>query len=109
MSQWPTVPLREVLSLDLNRVPVDAATSYPMVGVLSFGRGLFEREPIENGKTSYRAFYRLKAHHIVMSQLFGWEALSLSAKRSLPGGFCPHSSRPSFPTPRNLTAHISAG
>jgi len=52
-----------------------------MVGVLSFGRGLFEREPIENGKTSYRVFYRLKAEHVVMSQLFGWEgALALSSE-----------------------------
>jgi hypothetical protein len=46
MKPWPTVKLGEVLRLDLDRVPVDAATSCPMVGVLSFGRGLFEREPI---------------------------------------------------------------
>jgi type I restriction enzyme S subunit len=67
---WPTVRLGEVLRLDLDRFPVGAATTYPMVGVLSFGRGLFDREPIENGKTSYRVFYRLKAEHVVMSQLF---------------------------------------
>src|SRR5262245_28244082 len=39
---WPSVRLGEVLHLDLDRVPVDAATTYPMVGVLSFGRGLFD-------------------------------------------------------------------
>ena len=48
MSKWPTAKLGEALRLDLDRVTVDAATSYPMIGVLSFGRGLFEREPIEN-------------------------------------------------------------
>ena len=86
--------LGEVLRLDVNRVPVDPATSYAMVGVLSFGRGLFEREPIENGNTSYRVFYRLKADHVVMSQLFGWEgALALSDK-TFEGRFV----SPQFPT-----------
>jgi type I restriction enzyme S subunit len=79
MNYWPTVRLGEVLALDRERVSVDAGTSYPMVGVLSFGRGLFDREPIENGQTSYKYFYRLKPEHVVMSQLFGWEgALALS-------------------------------
>lgn len=79
-NKWPQVKLGEVLRLDLDMVRVDASTSYPMVGVLSFGRGLFDREPIENGNTSYKRFFRLKAEHVVMSQLFGWEgALALSA------------------------------
>jgi type I restriction enzyme S subunit len=83
-------------------VRVDAATSYPMVGVLSFGRGLFEREPIENGNTSYKHFYRLKAEHIVMSQLFGWEgALSLSSEK-FSGKFL----SPQFPTFLCDTARI---
>jgi type I restriction enzyme S subunit len=92
--QWPKVQLGEVLRLDLDRVPIEAATSYPMVGVLSFGRGLFNREPVEHGKTSYRIFYRLKAEHVVMSQLFGWEgALALSSEQ-FAGKFL----SPQFPT-----------
>lgn len=78
--KWPIVPLGHVLALDTNRVAVDPSATYPMVGVLSFGRGLFDREPIVNGNTSYRFFYRLDADHFVMSQLFGWEgALALSS------------------------------
>lgn len=91
---WTRVPLREVLHLDLDRVLIDAATSYRMVGVLSFGRGLFEREAIEQGKTSYRFFYRLNRDHVVMSQLFGWEgALALSSEK-FAGKFL----SPQFPT-----------
>ena len=79
MKNWPTARLGNVLRLDLDRVPIDASSTYPMVGVLSFGRGLFDRGPIENGQTSYKYFHRLKAEHVVMSQLFGWEgALALS-------------------------------
>jgi type I restriction enzyme, S subunit len=94
LRSWPTVELRWVLRLDLDRIAVDASKTYPMVGVLSFGRGLFDREPIENGKTSYRFFYRLKPEHVVMSQLFAWEgALALSEKK-FAGKFL----SPQFPT-----------
>lgn len=79
---WPTVRIGEVLRLDLEKVPLDPSKTYPMVGVLSFGRGLFEREPVHGGGTSYRHFFRLRARHFVMSQLFGWEgALALSEPR----------------------------
>lgn len=79
---WQTVPLRQVLKLDLAKVPLDAGTTYPMVGVYSFGRGLFLREPVSGNNTSYKFFYQLKAEHIVMSQLFGWEgALALSSEK----------------------------
>ncbi len=91
---WQIVQLGEVLRLDLDRVPVDPNVSYPMVGVLSFGRGLFEREPIENGATSYRFFYKLSHQHVVMSQLFGWEgALAISDER-----FAGKYLSPQFPT-----------
>jgi len=92
--QWPTVKVGEVLRIDLDRYLIDAAATYPMVGVLSFGRGLFDREPIEHGNTSYRFFYRLRAEHVVMSQLFGWEgALALSSEK-FAGKFL----SPQFPT-----------
>jgi type I restriction enzyme S subunit len=94
MSAWPKERLGEVLKLDLDKVTVNTSEVYPMVGVLSFGRGLFNREPIENGNTSYRFFYRLKAEHVVMSQLFGWEgALALSSD-NFAGKFL----SPQFPT-----------
>lgn len=94
MTIWPNVHLGSLLHLDLDRVSVDASVTYPMVGVYSFGRGLFQREPVSGANTSYRQFYRLKSHHIVMSQLFGWEgALALSSE-DFAGRFV----SPQFPT-----------
>jgi type I restriction enzyme S subunit len=91
---WTTASLGEVTRLDLNREVIDPSKTYAMVGVLSFARGLFDREPIENGNTSYRHFLRLKPDHIVMSQLFGWEgALALSSER-----FAGKYVSPQFPT-----------
>jgi type I restriction enzyme S subunit len=94
MSKWPKVRLGDVLQLDLHKEPVDISKAYEMVGVLSFGRGLFKREIIENGNTSYKYFLRLSAEHVVMSQLFGWEgALALSSE-DFEGSFV----SPQFPT-----------
>ena len=68
------------MRLDLNRVDLDPSVTYEMAGVLSFGRGLFRREPVTGTNTSYKFFNRLGPDHIVMSQLFGWEgALALSS------------------------------
>jgi len=94
MGRWPTAKLAEVLSLDLDRVKIDPTATYEMVGVYSFGRGLFLREPVHGGNTSYKYFYHLQADHIVMSQLFGWEgALALSSKE-----FAGKYVSPQFPT-----------
>ncbi|MGE8451072.1 MAG: hypothetical protein ACN6OP_10730 [Pseudomonadales bacterium] len=94
MTSWPTVPLREVLRLDLHKESVSSSKTYEMVGVLSYGRGLFRRPAVQDGKTSYAYMLRLKAEHIVLSQLFGWEgALALSSKE-FEGSYL----SPNFPT-----------
>jgi type I restriction enzyme S subunit len=80
LKKCPKIKLGAVLQLDLQKEPIDISKAYEMVGVLSFGRGLFRRETIENGNTSYKYFLRLSSEHVVMSQLFGWEgALALSS------------------------------
>ncbi|MBN2011957.1 restriction endonuclease subunit S [candidate division KSB1 bacterium] len=91
---WTTIKLGDVLYLDIDRVELNPAETYEMVGVYSFGRGLFHREPVNGQNTSYKYFYRLKPDHIVMSQLFGWEgALALSSDQ-FAGKFV----SPQFPT-----------
>ena len=93
-NDWKKVKLGEVLRLDLDLVPVESGKAYPMVGVYSFGRGLFAREPVDGSFSSYRIFYRLNSEHFVMSQLFGWEgALALSSEE-FAGSFV----SPQFPT-----------
>lgn len=90
----PMVELRNLIYLDLDKVQVNPLMTYEMVGVYSFGRGLFDREPVQGNSTSYKHFYRLKPEHIVMSQLFGWEgALALSSPQ-----FAGKYVSPQFPT-----------
>ncbi len=73
------IPLNDVLSLDLDKEKVNPSGLYEMVGVLSYGKGLFNKDEVCGNATSYKIFYKLNEKHIVMSQLFGWEgAIALS-------------------------------
>src|ERR1019366_6502033 len=92
--EWPKIELRQVMTLDSDPVRVSPAETYEMVGVYSFGRGLFHREPVSGANTSYKFFYRLKSDHVVMSQLFGWEGALALSSQDFAGLFV----SPQFPT-----------
>jgi restriction endonuclease S subunit len=72
--RWGTVKISDVVFQDFeSAIKVIADKEYPMVGVYSYGKGLFNRERLLGINTSYKTFYKLKPNHIVFSQLFGWE------------------------------------
>lgn len=91
---WDVVELREVIKLDLNRIQISPSSFYEMVGVYSFGKGLFHREPVHGANTSYKFFYQLKPNHLVMSQLFGWEGALAISSEEFSGKYV----SPQFPT-----------
>lgn len=68
-----SVPMSEVLQLDVDAVEIDATATYEMSGVYGFGRGLFHREPLRGSETTYKRFHRLSVGQVVLSQLKGWE------------------------------------
>ena len=61
--------LREVLTLDLDPVQVDATARYPMAGVRNSGGGLFRRNDLVGFGTSYKKLHRLRAGQLVLSRL----------------------------------------
>ena len=79
---WEVKQIGDIAHHDITSLEsVSSDSNYPMVGVYSFGKGLFIKEPVSGLNTSYKNFYRLKAKHIVMSQLFGWEgAIAVSSE-----------------------------
>ncbi len=79
---WKVKQIGDIAHHDVTSLEsVSSDIDYPMVGVYSFGKGLFFKEPVSGLNTSYKNFYRLKSKHIVMSQLFGWEgAIAVSSE-----------------------------
>ncbi len=92
--KYPKVALGEVLELDLDQVEVEPLATYPMVGVYSFGKGLFAREPIRGTETSYKKLTRLHEGQFVYSRLFAWEGAAAVVIPEFDGRFVSHE----FPT-----------
>ncbi len=69
----PSVALRDIARLDLDRVTVRPGDTYKVAGVLNAGRGLLERPSIDGSETNYPAMQRLRANQLVMRKLTAWE------------------------------------
>jgi type I restriction enzyme S subunit len=67
------VPWSDLFMLHEEQVAVTPAALFPHAGLRGFGHGLFPKDPVQGRDTSYRAFNRLYAGALVISQVKGWE------------------------------------
>ncbi len=70
---WLRIQGRDVLEEVRDEHYVDPTKTYPNIGILSFGRGLFEKPPIEGANTSAKKLYRIASGQFVYSRLFAFE------------------------------------
>jgi type I restriction enzyme, S subunit len=70
---WPKVPPGEVTRLSQDEHRVLADSSYPNIGIYSFGRGVFEKPPIDGATTSARTLFQVRAKQFIYSRLFAFE------------------------------------
>lgn len=91
---WQEIVLGELLELDVETVEVVPDSEYPIAGVYSFGRGLFERGTLLGSKTKYARLNRLHSGQLVVSKLKAWEG----ALAVVPPVFDGFMASPEFPT-----------
>lgn len=84
---WTRIPLGEVLTPASEEVVVDPSTSYPNLGILSFGRGLFEKPAIDGAQTSAKRLYRVRAGQFIYSRLFAFEGAYALVEEPFDGYF----------------------
>lgn len=70
---WREVPLSSVLKRSSDSVAVVPSRRYPNLGIYSFGRGVFDKPPIEAGNTSATKLNRVKSGQFIYSRLFAFE------------------------------------
>lgn len=70
---WRLIPLGEVATLDIEKVPVVPGTTYRIAGVLNAGKGMLRRDSIDGSETNYPALHQLRAGQLVMRKLTAWE------------------------------------
>ncbi len=67
---WPLVPLGEVAtSIERAEIPVPGKT-YRQIGVRLWGRGAYEREPMDGAETKYATLSRVKAGDIIVNKIW---------------------------------------
>ncbi len=70
---WKLVTLRDVLEQVQDRHPVRPGKVYPNCGMLSFGKGLFHKPPIDGGTSSAQHLYKITSGAFIYSRLFAFE------------------------------------
>jgi restriction endonuclease S subunit len=67
------VRVGDVLELHRRSVEVDPSAEYREVGVRSFGRGIFHKEPIAGTDLGSKRVFRIEPGDLVISNVFAWE------------------------------------
>lgn len=70
---WTKRRLGDLMTPASQSVPVDVASEYPNIGILSFGRGVFLKPPIAGDKTSAKTLNRVRTGQFIYSRLFAFE------------------------------------
>jgi type I restriction enzyme S subunit len=61
------------MRLDIQRTPMQPATTYRLAGVLNAGKGVVAKGELDGGDTEYAAMNVLHADQVVMRKLTAWE------------------------------------
>lgn len=76
------VPLGEVASLRRSPVDVDPTASYREIGIRSFGKGCFIKEPVSGTEIGDKKIFQIKYGDLLFSNVFAWEgAVAVSDER----------------------------
>ncbi len=70
---WSSVVLEEVIRQTFDPHPVRLDAKYPNAGIYSFGRGLFDKSPIDGMMTSASSLNRIHSGQFIYSRLFAFE------------------------------------
>ena len=71
----------DVLALKRRKVTIDPLDEYRLVGVYSFGKGIFHRDPKPGGELGDYRFFRIEPGDLVLSNIQAWEgAIAFATK-----------------------------
>jgi restriction endonuclease S subunit len=102
------VRVREVLRLERRAVQVEPSREYVEVGVRSFGRGIFHKEPVEGASLGNKRVFRIAAGDLVISNVFAWEGAIAVASEADTGMIGSHRFMTFVPTDERLDVRWAA-
>jgi type I restriction enzyme S subunit len=76
------VRVGDVLKLERRSVEVDPASNYREIGVRSFGKGIFHKDPVSGVDIGSKRVFRIEPGDLVVSNIFAWEGVVACAGES---------------------------
>lgn len=67
------VRVGEILRLERRQIEIDPLQEYRLVGVYSFGRGIFHRDPVVGNELGDYRFFEIRPGDLVVSNIQAWE------------------------------------
>jgi hypothetical protein len=90
LKAYPTVRVGGVLRLVRRPVAVEIDREYEEIGVRSFGRGIFHKDPVEGSALHQKRVFRIEPSDLVISNVFAWEGAIAVASQAESGRIGSH-------------------
>jgi type I restriction enzyme S subunit len=69
----PLRPMAEIAPLVRREQSIDLNGSYPELGIRSFGKGTFHKQPLSGGDVGTKRLFRIEPGDLLFSNVFAWE------------------------------------
>jgi type I restriction enzyme S subunit len=86
----PLRPMAEVAPLVRREQSIDLDSSYPELGIRSFGKGTFHKPPLAGSEVGTKRLYRIEPGDLLFSNVFAWEGAIAIAQPTDAGRFGSH-------------------
>lgn len=66
-------PMKEIAPITRRPVKIDTASSYPEIGIRSFGKGTFHKPNLSGWEVGSKKLYQVQAGDLLLNNVFAWE------------------------------------
>ena len=98
---WETTKLRRLLTLVAHHVDVHPEQIYQEIGIRSWGRGIFHKDPVTGANLGDKRVFKLRPGELVLNIVFAWEGAVAIVSESEKDMIASHRF-PTFQHTRNL-------
>ena len=98
----------DLLKLERRPVTIDPDVYYEEIGIRSFGRGIFHKDPIAGVDLGNKRVFRIEPGDLVISNVFGWEGAIAVASEAESGKIGSHRFMTFVPVEDQITTSWAA-
>jgi type I restriction enzyme S subunit len=102
----PRAPMAEVAPVVRRPVAIDPDAWYPELGIRSFGKGTFHKDPIKGSELGSKRLFQIMPGDLLFSNVFSWEGAIAVVKPEDKGRFGSHRFISCVPDPERATAQF---